>query len=144
MGDMTEHFSRKEFACPCRCGKANIDPHLVHILQGIRWMLEKKFGKGPRGRIVISSGVRCVKYNDQIGGSKESAHIQFDNESFGYAADPVMVDSQYASYFVKLANAFGIERMGFGMKISETTGNKTIHCHIDTHPTLPQPRMWGY
>jgi len=73
MGDLTNNFSRKEFACRCGCGSATIDYELLAYLQVIREILEKK--------ITIISGHRCQKHNQRVGGAVNSFHLR------GMAAD---------------------------------------------------------
>jgi len=72
---MTEHFSRKEFACKCGCGSDNISRALVLLLQNVRD--EYPFP------ISISSGIRCQDHNHAVGGVEDSAHLK------GLAADLV-------------------------------------------------------
>ena len=36
MGDLTENFSRREFACTCNCGADGIDMELVEALERVR------------------------------------------------------------------------------------------------------------
>ena len=73
MGDITENFNRYEFACKCGCGFDAINERLVHRLQVVRDIIGVS--------IIINSGCRCLKHNENIGGSKNSYHL------FGMAAD---------------------------------------------------------
>jgi len=73
MGDLTENFSRKEFACRCGCGFDKISLCLVHRLQVVRDI----FGLP----IIINSGCRCKEYNKKVGGASLSVHL------IGEAAD---------------------------------------------------------
>jgi len=73
MGDLSLHFSRREFACKCLCGQDSIDYQLVRILERLR-----KFFGTP---IVISSGNRCEEHNEAEGGAPDSQHL------LGKAAD---------------------------------------------------------
>ncbi len=78
MGDLSNHFSRKEFAC--RCGECDfdiVDAELVAVLEGVR----KHFGSP----VQITSGCRCVCHNKRCGGSENSEHLT------GRAADFVVV-----------------------------------------------------
>lgn len=72
----TAYFKASEFKC--KCGKCNssayLNPKLVTYLDQLRI----DFGKP----VVITSGIRCKKYNDSLpGSSKTSLHLR------GNAAD---------------------------------------------------------
>ena len=76
---LSKHFRKSEFKCGCR-GKycdgypKEIDPKLIGILEKIRVKHNEP--------IVITSGVRCKKYNNSLtGASKTSKHLK------GKAAD---------------------------------------------------------
>ncbi len=76
MGDLSTHFSRREFACKGRkcCGhSAPVDATLVLGLQALRDMVGAP--------LRISSGFRCNRHNKAIGGAKKSYH------TVGMAAD---------------------------------------------------------
>ena len=75
MGDMTDHFSMKEFSCPC-CGKYIPNPTLLYILEAIRWYFNKP--------LTVNSSTRCAKHNAAVGGEKNSQHMA------GTAADIVV------------------------------------------------------
>ena len=80
MGDMTNNFSRSEFACKCGCSFDDIDPGLVDMLQASRTATALTYE--------ISSGCRCEKHNKKVGGKPNSAHLR------GKAADITCVGSQ--------------------------------------------------
>ena len=79
-GGISAHFNKVEFKCGCGSrycngynGK-NVSTSLLNILEKLR----SYYGRP----IIITSGIRCQKYNDSLRGSiKTSAHIQ------GKAAD---------------------------------------------------------
>ena len=48
------HFKREEFNCKCGCGKNNINPKIVQILEEIR----SHFGGNP---LIVTSGTRCER-----------------------------------------------------------------------------------
>ena len=73
MGDLSEHFSRKEFECQCGCGFDTVDIELLEALETIR----HRYMKG----IKITSGCRCAKHNKAEGGADDSQHTK------GRAAD---------------------------------------------------------
>ena len=76
MGDLSENFSRSEFACGCGCGFDTVDVELIPILEDVR----ERFSLPIR----ISSAARCVIHNASVGGKKSSQH------KLGRAADIVI------------------------------------------------------
>ena len=77
MGDLTTHFNRAEFVCPCGCGfgtnPGEISHRLLAVLEVLRDLL-----KAP---IRITSGLRCHVKNRAVGGVVNSQHMR------GTAAD---------------------------------------------------------
>ena len=73
MGGLSEHFSKKEFECPC-CHQVIINKKLIEKLEKVRTAI----GNNP---INITSGYRCKKYNTSIDGDINSPHL------VGLAAD---------------------------------------------------------
>ena len=67
-----DYFYLSEFQCPC-CHTVKLVPYLV-------WMLDK-LRKKINAPIIITSGYRCPKHNEKIGGAKNSYHMR------GMAAD---------------------------------------------------------
>jgi len=82
MGDISEHFSRHEFACGCGCGFAAVDVELLGVLEDIREHFNTP--------VKVSSGCRCAEFNTLIGSKATSYHIK------GMAAD-IMVEGIPAS-----------------------------------------------
>lgn len=65
MGDVSQHFSRSEFACKCGCGFDTVDYVLIEkILEPIHKHLSYFFRA--RVKIVITGGNRCQAYNQQL------------------------------------------------------------------------------
>lgn len=75
MGDLSPHFSRKEFQCRC-CGRLQLDPRLVEALEALR----ARAGSP----IIVHAGYRCPQHNQEVGGAPNSEHIR------GRAADIVL------------------------------------------------------
>lgn len=96
-----KHFRSSEFACHCGCGHpVKLDAKLLYRLE----LLRSHFGKP----VVITSGVRCRKYNNTLPGSSEvSAHL------FGNAAD-VFISGVPPAEIVKFwkKNKFGYAYYG--------------------------------
>ncbi len=68
MGDLSQHFNRREFTCKCgKCGQDTVDHRLVEVLE---WLRQKTGAP-----ITITSGNRCYEYNMAIGGSPRSQHL---------------------------------------------------------------------
>ena len=84
-GDLTDNFSRWEFACKCGCGFDQIEMNLVEQIQRFRDLLWIATGK--EIPLTISSGIRCEAYNEKIGGTKHSYHMA------GMAVDIVIGDN---------------------------------------------------
>lgn len=100
MGDLSEHFDRKEFACQCGCGFDSVNPELITVLEDVRMFFKSS--------VHINSGCRCKKHNAKVGGEPNSQHI------LGNAADIVVKgikESEVASYLEKkYPNKYGIGR----------------------------------
>ena len=79
MGDLSDHFSRHEFACKCGCGQDTVDAELLVFLEKLRVYFDKP--------ITINSGNRCRNYNERIGGAVSSQHMK------SRAADIVVKDT---------------------------------------------------
>jgi zinc D-Ala-D-Ala carboxypeptidase len=114
-----KYFKLSEFACPC-CGANNIDRKFVELLDKIR----EEYGKP----MVVKSGYRCKKHNDEVGGVPESAHVD------GVAADIGCSFAGDRMKLVTLAIANGITRIGIA---------KTF-VHLDTSKDLPRYILWLY
>jgi uncharacterized protein YcbK (DUF882 family) len=72
MGDLSPHFSRKEFECCC-CGRLVLDDNLLDGLEALR-----KLAGVP---VVVNAGYRCRQHNQEVGGVPNSEHTR------GLAAD---------------------------------------------------------
>ena len=66
MGDLSEHFSTSELACP-HCGKIGLDPSLIPALEELR--------AAAGGPVEVDSGYRCPIYNAEAGGVSKSQHM---------------------------------------------------------------------
>jgi uncharacterized protein YcbK (DUF882 family) len=67
MEKITPNFYREEFTCRCGCGLMAINPAIVQRLQVIRDIVDLP--------VLILSGYRCKKHNDEIRGAKGSQHM---------------------------------------------------------------------
>lgn len=66
MGDLSEHFSAREFACHCGCGGTNVQVNLIQALEEVRALVDTP--------IYITSGFRCEAHNKAVGGARKSYH----------------------------------------------------------------------
>ena len=123
MGDLTEHFSRKEFACKCNCGADDISEELVEKLELVRFIYKKP--------MTITSGVRCEKHNASpaVQGRKNSTHLK------GWAADIAVSGcfqrDQLAGYLRMQFNRMGIAKT-------------FIHVDVGDEHGKPSPCLWVY
>lgn len=102
MSKLSENFDSIEFQCKC-CGKLSelgVNPHLIELLQAIR----EKLGKS----ISITSGYRCEKHNEGVGGAKHSQHC------LGTAADIQVAGMAAHEVHEYLASHFGVRCKGLG------------------------------
>lgn len=67
MGDLTAHFSSREFACR-HCGAERVSCELLAGLEELRRII----GNRP---IRIVSGHRCPRHNRAVGGAARSRHV---------------------------------------------------------------------
>ena len=72
MGDLSEHFSKTEFACHC-CGKLKIVSTLILGLERLRALAGN--------HVLVHDGYRCPAHNLKVGGVSDSEHTR------GTAAD---------------------------------------------------------
>ena len=94
MGDLSDHFSRSEFACKCGCGFDSVDVEHLRQLETIR----QHFGRAVRS----NSSCRCVNHNAAVGGSSGSYHLVA-------RASDIVVDGVSPQDVYDFA-----DRMGFG------------------------------
>lgn len=104
MGDLSEHFSRDEFACSgeaCCGGSSPVDMKLVEALEEFR----RKAGKP----VHINSGFRCLVHNRNVGSDDSSQHPR------GYAADIRKMEDFTIDEMVTLAKTIeAFEEGGIG------------------------------
>lgn len=118
MGDLSEHFSKSEFACP-DCGRGRPSPALLAILEAARSLLGST--------ISITSGYRCAAHNAEIGGKEPSEHGNYSTEVTD-AADIYCDNSRPRFYLVKTFLELGVRRLGIG----------DYHLHIGVGAGFPQ------
>jgi len=66
VGDLKEHFWRRELSCRC-CSKLGLAPLFLHKLESLR---------GDYGEpMSVNCGCRCPKHNKEVGGAPRSMHL---------------------------------------------------------------------
>ena len=112
------NFSRDEHTCSCGCGKNNMNPRHMEMLNDARDMAGIPF--------IITSGCRCSPHNKAIGGLPKSSHL------FGFASD-ILAETAEARYkIVRSLLIAGFRRVGiYGDFI-----------HADNDPNKNERRMW--
>ncbi len=117
MGDLSEHFNRREFQCHCGCGFNTVDVELITVLEDIRSHFKQP--------VTINSGVRCKNHNELIGGKPSSQHL------LGRAADIIINDTppRVVQFYLleKYPDQYGI-------------GSYSAFTHIDTRS---KKARWG-
>ena len=128
MGDISEHFSAREFSCPCfRCfGKERGRPSkkLLAVLEGLRALIGRP--------IHITSGYRCPQHNAEVGGVFPSEYTGDDDTTD--AADIICLGD---------AERFEVVRALFTLKVQRIGIGRTF-IHVGVSPSLPQPCIWTY
>ena len=116
------NFTFEELSCNCGCQQNECKDELVSLLQKLR----DEVGFPIR----LSSSYRCKKWNDEVGGHPNSAHME------GLAVD-VLCRGQKALTIIETAI-----RLGFtGVGISQKRGQRFVH--LDVKPTESK-RLWSY
>ncbi|MGD0263553.1 MAG: D-Ala-D-Ala carboxypeptidase family metallohydrolase [Candidatus Methylomirabilota bacterium] len=129
MGDLSEHFSKSEFACKCGCGADAVDPELITRLEQLRAALGSP--------IVILSGCRCPAWNAKQGEAKpDSAHLTDPAQSEICQAADVQTPTGHDRFAVLAAavSAGGFRRVGIGRTF----------IHMDIDHWKPQDDVWLY
>lgn len=119
MGDLSLHFSKYEFRCPC-CKKLELNFNLLYLLEAIREHFNKP--------VIISSGYRCKIHNSSLfNSSSNSSHLK------GEAAD-IIVQGINANIVYEYASRIN-PKGGVGKYNGFT--------HVDVSMTIPGRRWVG-
>ncbi len=97
---MAKYFAPSEFDCKCGCGRNNITPDLVMLLDEAR----EEAGVAFR----VTSGCRCKKHNRRVGGVAGSSHVK------GLAADIRATSSKVRFKIITGLLLAGFSRIGIG------------------------------
>lgn len=121
---MNNFFSPEEFLC--NCGREDCDAQitpsrdLVTKLNAMREHVNRP--------IIINSGIRCPRYNAEVGGVSSSEHIT------GEGADLRIAGSRERYELVNAALSVGFNRIGVA---------KTF-VHVGVSKTLDSKVLWLY
>ena len=118
------NFTEDEMRCSCGCGRADMDPDFMKLLQDIRAV----FGHP----MPVTSGFRCPSYNERIGGA-------VDIHPSGKAAD-IWVSGEPVYHL--LAVALLMDVRGIGLKQHGPHIDRFMH--LDTTSGTMRPRIWTY
>lgn len=118
---MANYFSRKELECKC-CGVCLISDELLGRLNHAREIAGIPF--------IITSGYRCEKHNDEVGGVPTSAHTK------GLAVDIAFKNSNQCFKIVRALYDAGFRRIGINFAKS------FVHCDVDG--SKPQDVLFKY
>jgi len=108
---VAKFFKLNEFACPC-CKKVMLHPKLLAKLFELRNILERP--------IIVNSGYRCPKYNQEVGGVVSSYHC------IGLAADITVKDIELIT-LLEICENLDFNGIGFY--------EKRHFLHLDVRPT---------
>ena len=125
-GDLSPHFSKREFTCHCGCGTYIPCLELVEKLEKFRELCGNK-------AMSIGSGTRCLKRNKAVGGAMpdEKKGTKGSQHLYGKAADVKLIPGLTVDQMAKLA-----EQAGFN-----GIGKYNWGVHVDVRST---PGRWDY
>lgn len=118
-----KHFAEHEFAC--KCGRSEMEPYFLEVLEKMRETLDYPF--------VINSGFRCKEYNERLQGGP--AH------PLGVAAD-IAVSGKQA--FLMVEEAMSNPITGIGLRQHGARGRRFIHLDMLDPEKYPRPILWTY
>ena len=107
---LSPHFSRSEFKCPC-CDFSTVDYELLNTLEHVRAHFDTL--------VIVTSGCRCARHNNTIGGSPNSQHL------FGAAAD-IQVSGVEPEIVYQFLDNYAPSKYGLGLYSSWV--------HVDVRP----------
>jgi len=116
-----KYFDSKEFDSPDKPDSGK-DMNLTFIEK--LTMVRKIYNKP----IIITSGLRTIKHNKEVGGKDNSAHLR------GHASDISIANSNDRYLLLKALYKIGFNRIGVA---------KTF-IHVDDDISLPQNVLWPY
>ena len=123
--DFAPHFREEEFTCRCGCGTHNPNRGFLERLERARMRAEIPF--------IITSGSRCQKHNEDVGGVDSSSHLASDVME-SHAGDIESRGSRQRGIIIPSLLAVGFNRIGIAKSFT----------HVDIDPALPPGVIWLY
>ncbi len=123
-------FTTDEFMCSCGCVFGTVEEDISEKLIITLNMMRTLYGKP----LVVTSGARCKKYNAEIGGVPNSAHLPHPDTSQCRAVDIYVNNSRDRFNLLSIALRSGITRIGIG----------TDFMHFDVASDLSQSVIFTY
>ncbi len=117
-----KYFKEYEYSCKCGCGKSDLNPELLRMLDELRYKCNRP--------LIINSGCRCEEHNRKSNGSSTSSHLS------GFAVDIKAETSKEKFDIVYNALMSGFRRIGIYSKF--------IHLDIDNNKVNPVIFYGGY
>ena len=115
-----KYFKYSEFSCPC-CGMNDMDSFFLSRLDVARDLADPI-------PFVITSGFRCPKHNNKVGGSDTSSHL------LGFAVDIKTKSFNRRFKIVGSLICAGFTRIGITKEF----------VHVDDDKTKDQNVIWTY
>lgn len=106
-----------QYACPC-CGLNLMDQAVLRVVDLIQFIV--------RAALRVTSGTRCKQYNQEVGGTLNSAHLN------GLAIDVSPGDATERFKLIAAAISLGVKRIGVAKD----------HIHLDLDDSKPTPALW--
>ncbi len=118
---MYKYFKLSEFDSPDKPGSGELmEPAVVEALDIARDIAGFPF--------IVTSGVRTIEWNREVGGSKRSSHL------LGYAVDVAVPNSRKRFLMMEALLDAGFTRFGVGEDF----------IHVDMDPNKPKNSIWTY
>jgi uncharacterized protein YcbK (DUF882 family) len=133
MGDLSVHFSTKEFACHCGCGLSRPSPVLIKALEQVRSAVGVP--------IKVLSGSRCEAHNREVGGKAHSFHLvqgspKGNGLGFSLAADIQAKGLTLNDLYLVVSIVHEFAGGGIGVYY----GHGSYFMHVDVRPKAAR---WG-
>lgn len=120
------NFKESEFRCHCGCGRADMQPQFVDMLDRLRDI----YGRP----LVVLSGFRCPEHNNVVSDTGlDGPHTH------GCAAD-LQCAGHEAHLLLRIVMQMNFG--GVGIKQKGDVGARFIH--VDTMSDGPRPNVWSY
>lgn len=117
---------RVQLGCPCGCGTNRMKDDMVMKLM---------FAEGISGkRFAYTSGYRCTKHNQEVGGAIDSSHLYGEGVNIFYSTEGDCF------LILKALIGAGFERIEvMSLENAIALGKKGAHLHADQHHKRPMP-----